>query len=434
MNAASSANLTQWKHDRFGLFIHWGVYSMWAKGEWCQRDDRIPQDEYQFLADHFNPDLFEPEDWAKRAKAAGMKYVIIVTKHHDGFCMWDTRHTDYKITNTPFARDVLAETVAACRAEGLRIGLYYSITDWHHPDYLITEGSNHALDNLPPAMIAELNRTRDMGRYALYMRNQIQELLTRYGEVVEFWFDVSGKIDPIALESAETVKMVRALQPGVIINGRHGLPEETDILTPEGYLREEDCVDEQGNPAAWEGCHFLAAAWCYRRDEKSWFKSNFRLLEILITQTSLNGNTLMNIGPTSRGVLCDREKDILAYYAHWMRFNSRAIYGCGMVPAGFPPPPRDCRYTYNKALNRLYVHILRWPDISILALRGLAGKVRYAQLLHDGSRIQVNPPETYTNENLNPRTPHDAAALWLMSAPENMPIPVIEVFLQDGTI
>lgn len=424
-------DLTQFVHDRFGLFIHWGIYAMWGKGEWCLRDDRIPQEQYQFLIDHFAPDLFDPSQWAQRARAAGMKYVIIVTKHHDGFCMWDTQYTDYKVTNSACGRDLLAEIVAAFRAEGLRIGLYYSISDWHHPDYLITKRGNHALDNLPEEKIAELNSTRDMSRYALYMRNQVRELLTNFGEICEFWFDVSGKIDPVACECAQTVQMIQELQPHVILNGRHSIPEATHILTPEGYLREEDCVDEQGHPNTWEGCHCLTAAWCYRRDEKSYFKTPFRCLEILITQTSLNGNTLMNIGPTSRGYLSDREKQLLDYYAHWMRLNGRSIYGCGAAPSWIAPPPRDCRYTHNKATNRLYIHLMRWPDISRLVLRGLRGKIRYAQLLCDGTCLQIIDPKTMPIEPINPRVPEDAAALQLMSAPENMPIPVIECFLES---
>ncbi len=144
----------------------------------------------------------------------------------------------------------------------------------------------------------------------------------------------------------------------------------------------------------------------------------------------MNGNTLMNIGPTSRGVLCDREREILDYYAHWMRFNSRSIYNCGAAPKDFPPPPRDCRYTYNPDLKRLYVHLMRWPT-GTLALPGLAGRVKYAQLLCDGTRMQPVKADVWSNENLNPRVTPGSYAMRLMSEPENMPIPVIELFLAD---
>ncbi len=216
--------------DRFGMFIHWGVYSMYGVNEWCRRNERISEEDYQFLIDNFDPDLFDPADWAKSANRAGMKYVVFTTKHHDGFCMWDSKFTDYKVTNSPFGRDVLKEVVAAFRAEGLRIGLYYSISDWHHPDFLISEGGNHVLDNLPPEEMATLNEGRDMRRYAQYMRDQVRELLTEFGEIVEFWFDVSGKISPDECESEEMVRLIRSLQPNVILNNRLGFPESSDIL------------------------------------------------------------------------------------------------------------------------------------------------------------------------------------------------------------
>ena len=421
-------DLSQFQKDRFGLFIHWGVYSMYGINEWCRRWERISEEDYQFLIDNFNPDLFNPSEWARAAKNAGMKYVVFTTKHHDGFCMWDTKFTDYKVTNSHCRRDLLKEIVAAFRAEGLRIGLYYSITDWHHPDFLISEGGNHALDNLPPAEIAKLNKGRDMRRYAKYMRDQVRELLTQFGEIVEFWFDVSGKICPGECESEKMLKLVRSLQPHVILNNRLALPESHDILTPEGYVRDSDCVDKDGNSVPWEGCHCMTAAWGYNRDEKSYFKTPFRCLEILITQTSMNGNTLMNIGPTSRGYVCDREMEILEYYAHWMKFNSRSICGCGAAPKELHPP-MDCRYTYNKKLNRLYIHLMRWPT-GTLVLHGLAEQVKYAQLLCDGTRMQIIKADKSDSENTNPRIPPDSVGLRLMSAPENMPIPVIEVFLK----
>jgi alpha-L-fucosidase len=429
MGTYGSGDLTQFTWDRFGMFIHWGVYSMIGINEWCRRGERITEEDYQFLVDNFNPDLFNPGEWARAAKNAGMKYVVFTTKHHDGLCMWDTQFTDYKVTNAACRRDILKEVVAAFRAEGLRIGLYYSISDWHHPDYLITEGSNHALDHLPPAEIARLNEGRDMRRYAQYMRDQVRELLTQFGEIVEFWFDVSGKIDPVACESETMLELVRSLQPRVILNNRLSIPGSEDILTPEGYVRDSDCVDKDGKSVPWEGCHSLTAAWGYNRDEKSYFKTPFRCLEILITQTSMNGNTLMNIGPTSRGCVCDRETEILGYYAHWMKFNSRSIYQCGAAPKELPPPPADCRYTYNKGLNRLYIHLLRWPTGTIV-LHGLAGRIQYAQLLCDGSRMQIVKADTPNPENPNPRIPPGAVGLRLMDAPENMPIPVIEVFLK----
>jgi alpha-L-fucosidase len=432
MSEYPHGDVRQWQQDRFGMFIHWGIYSMIAKQEWCMMRDKMTLEDYQFLIDHFEPDLFDPADWARLAKNAGMKYVIFTTKHHDGFCMWDSKFTEYKITNTPFKRNVLREIVDAFRAEGIKIGLYYSISDWTHPDFLITEGSNHVAYELHSKEEAEkLNEGRDMSRYCQYMRDQVTELLTEFGEIIEFWFDVSGLICPELCESEAMLKLIRSLQPNLILNNRLALSGSEDILTPENYLRDADCVDEAGNSLPWEGCHTLSASWCYNKDELSYSKSPLRCLEILITQTSLNGNTLLNIGPTSRGYVCNEERGKLELIAHWMKYNARSIYGCGAAPKDIPPPPNDCRYTYNQETNRLYIHFLRWPSIAQLALHGLAGRIKYAQTLHDGAWVQIiKTPDAVTNENLNPRFPKGAACLRLMSEPEGMPIPVIECFLE----
>jgi alpha-L-fucosidase len=421
------ANFARFTHDRLGMFIHWGVYAMHATHEWCHYYQKMTPEAYQEMVDHFDPDMFEPQEWARMARRAGMKYVIFTTKHHDGFCMWDTAHTDYNVTNTKAGRDLLREIVDAFRAEGLEVGLYYSISDWYHPDFIIDD--SHSFRYLPEAEIAALNEGRDMVRYAQFMRDQVRELLTNYGEIVEFWFDISGPIDPVTCESQAMLEMIRSLQPHIILNNRLALPGAEDILTPENYLRDSDCLDDQGNSVPWEGCHTMTASWCYNRDEKSYFKSPFRCLEILVTQTSLNGNTLMNIGPTSRGYLCDREREILDLYAHWMKFNARSIYGCGKAPDDIPPAPNDCRYTYNAERNCLYLHLMRWPTLGNLILHGLEGRVKYAQLLCDGSYINMKHPPAGTNENLNPRFPEGSISLSLMSEPENMPIPVIEFFL-----
>lgn len=418
-------DLTRFRHDRFGMFIHWGVYSMYGTNEWCRLSNRIPEEEYQFMVDHFNPDLFDPSDWARRAKAAGMKYVIFTTKHHDGFCMWDSEFTDYKITNTPYRRDVLRQVVDAFRAEGLRIGLYYSITDWHHPHYKISGNSPQAL--LPKEEQERMNAVRDNRIYNEYMRSQITELLTRYGRIEELWFDISFQQGAESNEAEKMLELVRRLQPEIILNNRLGLDGANDILTPENYLRERDCFDADGKPAAWEGCHNFGASWGYNRDELSYWKTPFEFLYILINQTSLNGNTLFNIGPTSRGYIDEYELQCLELLTKWMKFNSRSIYGCGAAPAEYPAP-RDCRYTYHPEAKRLYVHILRWQHT--VYLPNLAGKIRYAQTLHDGCFVKVQENAEGTAGDPNPRIPEGYAALSFLSQPRGTEVPVVELFLK----
>ena len=174
-------------HDRFGMFIHWGLYSMLAKHEWIRSFDHIDNESYQIYFDLFEPDMFNPREWARKAREAGMKYFVITTKHHEGFCMWDTKYTDFKITNTPYGKDILREIVEAFRAEGLHVGFYYSLLDWHHPDFKI--------DRYHPLKVRddweELNKKRNQKRYAKYMRDQVTELLTQYGKIDIIWFDFS---------------------------------------------------------------------------------------------------------------------------------------------------------------------------------------------------------------------------------------------------
>lgn len=420
---------TAWfTHDRFGMFIHWGLYSMPARHEWIRNFEKIDIPEYQVYFDLFNPDLFNPRDWARQAAAAGMKYFVITAKHHEGFCLWDTKYTDYKAPNTPAGRDLLREVIEAFRAEGLRVGLYYSLIDWHHPDFPIDR--HHPLRERPDR--EDLNRGRDMRRYAQYMRDQVTELLTNYGKIDVLWFDFSypgengkGHDD---WESEKLIRLIRRLQPDVIVDNRLDLPGSGDIVTPEQYVPENGMFDENGKPVVWEGCQTFSGSWGYHRDETTW-KSVKMCIGMLVNHVSRGGNLLMNVGPNSRGRIDDRAAARLKGYAEWMALNSRSIYGCGAAPAEFPAPP-DCRYTWNPETRRLYLHFFAWPFKQIF-LPGLAGKVRYAQLLADGSEIIRNELSDGDRANLKSLGIDNAIRL---SLPVNLPVegtevPVIELVL-----
>lgn len=386
-------DLSWFKHDRFGMFIHWGLYSMPARHEWIKRNEAHTDEWYQTYFDLFDPDMFEPQLWAKAAKAAGMKYMVITTKHHEGFCLWDTKYTDYKAPNTPAGKDLLREIVDAFRAEGIRIGFYYSLLDWHHPHF--TADCYHPLCNrkgVTKEEIAEFNKGRDMKIYAKYMRDQVTELLTEYGKIDVIWFDFSyaaynengkGCKD---WESEKLIKLVRKLQPDIIVDNRLDLPGSGDIVTPEQYTPPAEMTDENGRPVAWEGCQTFSGSWGYHRDETSW-KSAKQCIELLINHVARNGNLLMNVGPTSRGYLDKRAMERLNDYAEWMKYHNRAIYGCGAAPAEIPQAD-GARFTYNPKTNRLYVHILDWPFCEQF-LPKMAGKFKYAQFLHDGSELAV---------------------------------------------
>ncbi|MFA5688287.1 MAG: alpha-L-fucosidase [Kiritimatiellales bacterium] len=411
---------------RFGMFIHWGLYALPARGEWILKRELIPAEHYQVYFDLFNPDLFDPKAWAKATREAGMKYFVITAKHHEGFCLWDSKYTDYKVTNTPAGRDLLREVVDAFRAEGLRIGLYYSLIDWHHPDFTIDPV--HPLWDHPDR--EKLNRGRDMKRYTEYMRNQVTELLTEYGEVDILWFDYSypdrGK-GRNEWESEKLIQLIRKLQPDVLIDNRIDLPEAGDITTPEQYTPDAPMRDKDGNPALWEGCQTFSGSWGYHRDETSW-KTPKMCIEMLVNHVSRNGNLLMNVGPTARGYIDDRALNCLNGFAEWMRFNSRAIYGCGAAPEEYQAP-LDCRYTWNPVTRRLYLHLFAWP-FKHIHLPGLAGKVRYAQLLADGSEICFKKESKEVHYNCNISMIEGALTLLLpVSLPTGGEVPVIELIM-----
>lgn len=429
MTVYQHGNPEWFQKSRFGMFIHWGLYSMGARHEWLMHNEKLSASDYQKYFDRFEPDLFDPAAWAAAANAAGMKYFVITAKHHDGFCMWDTVYSNYKVTNTPARRDLLREIIDAFRAAGLRVGIYYSLLDWHHPDFVI-DNIYGPYRELPEEERKEKNKKRDMRRYAQYMRNQVTELLTLYGKIDLIWFDFSYAWHPdtpadpekgkghCQWESEALLATVRSLQPDILVNDRLDLPGSGDFYTPEQRLPEPGEAQEQGKPEVWESCQTFSGSWGYFRDELTW-KSAGQCIDMLINCVSRGGNLLMNVGPTARGAFDSRARERLNDYAEWLACHSRAIYGCGAAPFIAPP---DCRYTYQKERGRLYLHVLNWPCQS-LQLPGLAGKVEYAQFLHDGSEVLFEIPENSSNEK--------SAALTL-KLPVQAPVktvPVIELFL-----
>lgn len=429
-----TAGDTAWfRHDRFGMFIHWGLYALPARHEWVKTRERITEEKYDKYFKYFDPDLYDPKEWARMAKAAGMKYAVMTTKHHEGFCMFDSKYTDYKCTNTPAGRDLIRKYVDAFRAEGIRIGFYYSLIDWHHPEF--------PLDSLHPrrddADAAKQNEGRDMKIYAQYMRDQVTELLTNYGKIDILWFDFSysdftyekcpwmkgkGKED---WEAEELIALARSLQPGIIIDNRTEI--EQDLWTPEQYqVTEWVRHPETGELVTWEACQTFSGSWGYYRDEMTW-KSPEMLIQMLINTVSLGGNLLMNVGPTSRGYLDSRAEAALKVYADWMKYNSRSIYGCTMAEPEFHAP-NGCKFTQSEDGKRLYVHLIEYP-FAFLELKGLAGKVDYAQFLHDGSELLFT--ENSVDHFSEGRTVADN--LLVINMPVVKPevtVPVIELFLK----
>ena len=426
---------TAWfRHDRFGMFIHWGLYAMPARHEWVKTNEKIPEEKYEKYFRYFNPDLYDAREWARQAKAAGMKYAVMTTKHHEGFCMFDSQYTDYKCTNTPAGRDLIREYVDAFRAEGIRIGFYYSLIDWHHPEFPIDQ--LHPRRDDPDAY--EKSKGRDMHKYAEYMRNQVTELLTNYGRIDVLWFDFSYEKDPKfpewmrgkgkdEWEAEELIATARRLQPGIIIDNRTQI--EQDIWTPEQYQPQEwPRHPETGELVPWEACQTFSGSWGYYRDEMTW-KSPKMLVQMLINTVALGGNLLMNVGPTSRGYLDARAEAALKTYADWMKVNSRSIYGCTMAePELLELCPNGCKFTQSEDGRRLYIHLFEYP-FQYLELKGFAGKVDYMQFLHDGSELLFEE-KTISHFSEGRTQSDDLLTVTLPVVQPDVIVPVIEVFLK----
>ena len=432
-----TAGDTSWfTHDRFGMFIHWGLYAMGARHEWMMHAEKMSVAEYERrYFKHFDPDLYDPQLWADAAAEAGMKYFVITTKHHEGFCLWDSKVTDYKAPNTPAKRDLLRPMIDAFRKRDLRVGLYHSLLDWHHPQMILDNQIGPYRDSNERE---QMNVGRDQLKYAEYLYHQTRELLTEYGKIDVLWYDFSyadkegrgsafgkGKDD---WQSEKLLKLIRELQPKVMIDDRLNLPDDYplgpwDFKTPE-QAQPREWVTSNGVPVVWEACQTFSGSWGYFRDESNW-RSTEELIRTLIDCVSKGGNLLLNVGPTGRGELDERVLDRLHGMGDWMRRHNRSIYGCTQAPAEFKPPV-DGRLTYNPSTRRLYVHAFAWP-YKHLYLDGLAGKVEYAQLLNDASEVQLGMDEWHSKQI---GVPSNTLVLNLPLVKPNVAVPVIELFLK----
>ncbi|HLK16902.1 MAG TPA: alpha-L-fucosidase [Fimbriimonadaceae bacterium] len=420
---------TSWFTEaRFGMFIHWGLYALAARHEWVKSIERISDADYQKYFERFDPDLFDPDAWAQAAADAGMKYFVITTKHHEGFCLWDSKLTDYKATNTPAGRDLLRPMVEAFRKRGMRVGFYHSLLDWHHDHYTI--------DQHHPARdgdVAAFDKGRDLSKYTDFLHAQTRELLTEFGRVDILWYDFSpaasdrfpgkGKNE---WRSDELIKLVRSLQPKIILDDR--LEIDQDLKTPEQF-QPAGWVQVNGKPVVWEACQTFSGSWGYHRDEASW-KSVDLLIRMLVDTVSKGGNLLLNVGPTGRGEFDHRALERLAGIGRWMRRHGRSIYGCTQAPSDMHAPS-DVRYTFNPATERLYAHLFAYP-FRHLFLPGLKGKVKYAQLLNDASEVKIlaSVPEHGYGAGVEGQSKRDAITLELPIPGPNEPVPVVELFLK----
>lgn len=378
---------------RFGMFIHWGLYSLLGRGEWVRYHEGIPAEEYAALAQQFNPQHFRPTEWAALAKAAGMNYMVLGAKHHDGFCLFDSQYTDFTATKTAAGRDLVAEYVEACRAAGLRVGLYFSVKDWTFPAYFQDPEAN-------PEGWAKL---------VDHFHNQTLELMRNYGKIDILWFD--GDDDPNYRDwgaekkrlwrSEELMAKVRQLQPDILINNRAGLPE--DFETPEQHI-----PAAAGTPRMYESCITMNNHWGYCPTDTDW-KSTCQLLNMLVASAARGANLLLNVGPDADGVIPQASVTRLQEMGSWLAMHGEAIYGTERILPNWWDAPGFGRITTKG--NHAYLVIQDWHGNGSITTTSLANEVRSAELLATGqplpvkregrrvilSDLPIHPPSPYLN-------------------------------------
>jgi len=416
--AEKEARMKWWEDARFGLFIHWGLYAVPAGeyngertksiGEWIMHHLNIPIKEYEKFAPQFNPVKYDAEEWVRIAKDAGMKYIVITSKHHDGFALWDSEVTEWDIIDaTPYDKDLLKQLADACQKEGIKLCFYHSIMDWHHPDaqamwepdYNQGRDSEKVNPNFP-------NYIEN------YMKPQLKELLTNYGDIGVMWFDGEW-IPAYTTEMGKDVyNYIRNLQPDIIINNRvdkgrkgmEGLDAEGDFAGDFGTPEQE--IPATGVPGVdWESCMTMNDTWGYKSFDDNW-KSKETLIQNLVDIVSKGGNFLLNVGPTAEGEIPSASVERLAAMGDWMDVNSEAIYGAQASPY---EKPEWGRYTVKD--GTLYAHIFDWPADGKLVIPQLESAQSAYALVAPGEELTIESGEGGTTVSLPANAPDTIASV-----------------------
>ncbi|MCF7764345.1 MAG: alpha-L-fucosidase [Verrucomicrobia bacterium] len=383
----------QWfREARFGLFIHWGLYSVpageWngktSYAEWFLEETKMPVSQYEKFVPQFNPVKFDARAWVHMAKNAGMRYIVITSKHHDGFGMFRSGLTDWGIKATPFQRDPLKELAAACQEAGLKLCFYYSIMDWHHPDWGTRRAWNDQATGEP-----------DMDRYVAFMKGQLKELLTNYGPVGILWFDGEWEKPWTHERGVDLYNYVRSLQPNIIINNRvgkgragmAGMDTGAERVGDYGTPEQEIPPTGFGPGVDWESCMTMNKHWGYNSHDHNW-KPTEMLVRNLIDCASKGGNYLLNIGPTSEGLFPQPSVERLNEIGQWMKINSESIYETTASPFKHLTWGRCTRKVTNAGAT-LYLHVFDWPNDGRIEVPGLKNTVESATLLSDGTRVST---------------------------------------------
>ena len=420
------ARMAWWREAKFGMFIHWGVYSVPAGyyhdkpvpgiGEWIMNKGKIPMAEYQQFAKDFNPVKFNADDWVQAAKEAGMKYIVITSKHHDGFAMFETKSSKWNIVDaTPYGKDVLKPLAEACRKYGVKLGFYYSqAQDWNNGGSVGLSSDTNVAPGWDPA------QKHDMDDYIDKIAvPQVKEIFSNYGEFpAVIWWDTPRDMN--ADRAQKLYAAVHALRPNIILNNRLGGGFKGDTETPEQH------IPANGYPGRdWETCMTMNGTWGFKRDDNNW-KSTETLIRNLCDIASKGGNYLLNVGPTSEGLIPQPSLDRLAEVGKWMKVNGEAIYGSGATPFGaeagkFSDTEKDkdgkpkfipsWEWRATTKLGKIYLEIFKWPTDEKFEVPGLQSKVEKAYLLAGHENVKVTQSPTGVSLTLPTKAPDAIASV-----------------------
>ncbi|MEW6071158.1 MAG: alpha-L-fucosidase [Planctomycetota bacterium] len=365
-----AATLAEWRDMRFGMFIHWGPVALRGTEIGWSRGTQVPRAEYDALGTRFDAPAFDPREWARVAKAAGMKYVVLTSKHHDGFCLWDSAVTEHDVMSSPLRRDVVGELAAACRKEGLAFGLYYSILDWYQPDYN-TAGSQGG-----PGCALSPGEAPSMDRYEAYLHTQLRELAERYGPLLTFWFDGHWE-EPWTIERGERLAaFCRDLDPRILVNNRVGRARP-DASPPGDYGTPEQEIGAFDDERPWETCMTICRQWAWKPDDA--LKSREECIRTLVKTAGGDGNLLLNVGLMPDGRIEPRQADRLREVGEWLAGNGESIYGT----RGGPFYPGEWGASTHRG-RLVYVHVFAWEE-GERALPGLDQRIVAAHRLGGGA-------------------------------------------------
>ena len=429
------------REARFGMFIHWGLYSQAAgewngkpisgAGEWLMNDQQAPVSQYAKLVPQFNPVKFDAHEWVRIAKNAGMKYICITTKHHDGFAIYPSALTDWCIKSTPFQRDPLKELAAACKEEGITLCFYHSIMDWHHPDYLPRKPWND-----------QANPDADFERYVAFLKGELKELLTNYGPIGIVWFDGNWENTWNFDRGADLYQYIHSLQPNTIVNNRVG----QDHNGVAGTLQNQERIGDYGTPEQsipangygpgvdWETCMTMNDTWGYKKNDHHW-KSTETLVRNLIDCASKGGNYLLNVGPTGEGLIPDASIQRLKEVGDWMKANGDAIYGTTASPFAKQLPWGRCTTKANGKNTTLYLHVFNWPADGELLIPGLKNKVKLATLLAGSKKLVAKNGEDGVTISVPATAPDNISStivLKFAGKPDIESLPILQK--RDGSV